>query len=121
MHKYYFEKLDVWRKSNELSKQVYRLTQKLRTQDRYEIGSQIRRSAISISANIAEGVSRLSNKDKARFINLAYSSSWETLSHLILLYELELIKENEYLETRMKIELITRQLNSLHSTIKSKI
>lgn len=113
MHKYYFEKLTVWQNARILVKRIYHLTESFPGRERFGITDQIRRAALSISANIAEGMSRRTNKDKSRFINQAYSSGIEVLNFLILSVDLDYLKEEEYLNLREKIELITNQLGAL--------
>ena len=71
MREFSFEKLIVWQKAHSFSIAIYRITQDFPLEERYSLTSQIRRSAISISSNIAEGSSRNSKKDKARFIEIA--------------------------------------------------
>ncbi|SHL11832.1 four helix bundle protein [Flavobacterium chilense] len=75
--------------------------------------SQIKRSSSSIATNIAEGTSRNSNKDKAHFLTISYSSAMETLNHLILSKDLKYISENEYVQCREKLEKICNQINNL--------
>lgn len=72
--KYGFEKLEVWQKSRLLVKKVYMITKTFLTEEKYGITSQLRRAYISISSNIAEGSTRWSKKDKARFYEVAYGA-----------------------------------------------
>ena len=81
---------------------------------------QLRRATISISSNIAEGSGRNSNKDKAHFTNIAFSSAIEVLNQLIISQELNFIKTEEYNLVRSKIESITNKLNSLRNYQHSK-
>jgi four helix bundle protein len=69
-----FQDLLVWQKSHQLVLDVYRISAKLPKEEVYGLTSQIRRAAMSIPANIAEGFKRKSNKDKARFYNIAEGS-----------------------------------------------
>ena len=69
-----FQDLLVWQKSHQLVFDVYRISAKLPKEEVYGLTSQIRRAAMSIPANIAEGFKRKSNKDKARFYNIAEGS-----------------------------------------------
>lgn len=87
--------------------------------EQYGITNQIRRVTFSISANIAEGISRKTNADKARFINQAYSSSIEVLNFLIISHELTWIETEKYIELRKKIESITNKLNSFYNKLKN--
>jgi len=66
MRKFYFEKLDVWQNSREFVKQIYEVTKFFPEEEKYGLTSQIRRASLSISANISEGTSRNTEKDKAR-------------------------------------------------------
>jgi four helix bundle protein len=78
-----FRDMDVWRKANELSYQVFELTKALPRSEDYGLTSQIRRSANSIAANIAEGFGRNTRKDKRNFYIIARGSAFETQSHLL--------------------------------------
>lgn len=79
----------------------------------FGITSQIKRSSSSIATNIAEGTSRNTNKDKAHFLTISYSSAMETLNHLILSKDLNYISEQEYIQCREKLEKICNQINNL--------
>ena len=65
---YGFEKLDVWNISRELNKFIYQITKEFPNEEKFGLTSQIRRSAISIPSNIAEGYGRESNKEYLRFL-----------------------------------------------------
>lgn len=118
MHVFYFEKLDVWQNARILAKDIYVLTATFPSDEKFGLVSQIRRATISISANIAEGMSRNTNKDKSRFINQSFSSSIEVLNFLIITKDLELITDEEYIKLREKVEKITNQLNALSNRLK---
>ena len=117
MHKFSFEKLDVWIESKELTKSIYNLTLSFPDSEKFGLVSQLRRASVSICSNIAEGTSRISDKDKAHFISMSYSSTMEVLNQLILSYELEYISESNYLNCRNQINSITNKLNSLRNYI----
>ena len=72
-YKYSFEKLNVWQNARKFVMEVYQITDKFPKHEKFGLIDQIRRAAVSIPANIAEGTSRLSNKDQAHFTNIAYS------------------------------------------------
>ncbi len=76
----------------------------------------MRRAAISVSSNIAEGTSRSSYKDQAHFSQIAFSSLMELLSQLILAKDLKYINEFTYKETRELIEELSRQINALRKS-----
>lgn len=77
-----FEKLAVWQRAVEYADLIYGLTQDFPTEERFGLTSQLRRSAVSISSNIAEGTSRSSGTDLARFVEIAYGSLLESISEL---------------------------------------
>jgi four helix bundle protein len=113
MFQYAFEKLDVWQKSIELCVSIYRLTGSFPNDEKFGLISQIRRCAASVSANLAEGSVRFSNKDKIRFYEISYGSLMELLNYLILIKKLELIDEPAYQELRSKIDEIANKSNAL--------
>lgn len=110
---YSFEKLQVWIESKELTKHIYKVTQEFPENEKFGIISQLRRATISICSNIAEGVSRNTNREKARFITIAYSSAVEVVNQLIISYELEFITQKQYHTLRKQLESITNKLNAL--------
>lgn len=75
---------------------IYRLMNKYPEQERYCLCAQMRRSAVSVTSNIAEGTSRSSMKDKIHFIEIAYGSLMELLSQLQVSFDLGYITEAEY-------------------------
>ncbi|WLD24695.1 four helix bundle protein [Flavobacterium dauae] len=115
MKGYYFERLDVWQGSRKFVKEIYIITKRFPEEEKFGIINQIRRASLSICANIAEGTSRQSEKDKARFINQAFSSGIEVMNFLILSNDLDFIREPEYIKLREDLEKITNQLNSLYN------
>ncbi len=115
-HKYSFEKLFVWQNARKLAFDIYRITDKFPRHEMYGLSDQLRRAAVSITANIAEGSSRISKKDQAHFTNMAYSSLMELLSHLYITYDMQYINEIKLSELKSKIYKISNQLNSLHKS-----
>lgn len=113
MYIFSFEKLEVWKESKELVKNIYDLTSGFPNEERFGLTSQLRRASISIASNLAEGTSRTTNKDKARFTTISYSSTMEVLNQLILSKELEFISEEDYNKIREQIYKISNMLNAL--------
>ena len=113
MYIFSFEKLKVWQDAIQLSKEVYKITSTFPNDEKFGLVSQMRRATNSIAANLAEGTSRNTNKDKAHFTTIAYSTTMEVLNHVILSKELEFITEENYLELREKIYKISNMLNAL--------
>ncbi|MBR9756532.1 MAG: four helix bundle protein [Algicola sp.] len=105
MHK--VEDLKIWKKSIKLTKTVYLLTSELPSDEKYGLNSQIKRSAISIPSNIAEGAGRNSNKEFKYFLSVANGSAYELQTQLILSTELNLIakeKVNPVIELCIEIQ-----------------
>jgi len=113
---YSFETLDVWKEARKFAVKVYKVTKKLPPDERYSLVSQMRRSGISISSNLAEGSSRESFKDQARFSEISFGSLMELLNHFIHCYDLEFISENELIDLRMDIDLIGYKLDGLRKS-----
>lgn len=78
-----FTEMPVWKKSMELSTEIFKISSGLPKAEDYGLTSQLRRSANSISANISEGFGRNSNKDKCQFYIVARGSAFETQNHLL--------------------------------------
>lgn len=113
MRKFSFEKLEVWHLSRTFTKNVYKISAKFPEDEKYGLSSQIRRSAVSVSSNIAEGSARITGKEQARFTEIAYSSLLESLNQLIAAVDLDYIHESELNEQRPLIEEIANKLNKL--------
>ena len=83
-----FKELIIWQRGIEITKQVYQKIKGMPQNAKYELGSQMFRSAISIPSNIAEGSSRTSAKDYKRFLEIALGSSFELETQVIILDEI---------------------------------
>jgi len=114
--KYAFEKLHVWEDIRNMIKDIYKITASFPDHEKYGLVPQIRRAAISISSNLAEGSSRTSFKDQAHFHQLAYSSLMEVLSQLIVSHDLGFISEDQYLQIRTQTEAISLKINALRNS-----
>lgn len=120
MKKYTFEKLDVWQKSRILVKRIYEITKSFPDEEKFGLTSQIRRASISISSNLAEGSSRQSFKDQAKFSIISYGSLMEVLNQLILANDLDFISLDKLQETRPLIEEISNKLDKLTKSQQSR-
>ena len=87
----HFQELIVWQKAHELVLEIYRLTRKFPKEETYGLISQLRRSAVSVPANIAEGFKKKGKNDKARFMNIAQGSLEETRYYLLLATDLNFV------------------------------
>ena len=113
MHSFSFEKLKVWQESRYITKRIYLLTKEFPAVEKFGLTNQLRRAAVSVCSNIAEGSSRTTQKDQAYFYQMAYSSLMEVLNQLIISVDLEYLNEKAYNETREKIEKIANMINAL--------
>jgi four helix bundle protein len=108
-----FKELRVWSKAHELTMLVYKLTRAFPRDEVYGLTSQVRRSAASIGANIAEGCGRRSDGEMTRFLQIARGSASETEYHLLLAKDLGLLPEAEFRDTEQKVGEVQRMLTSL--------
>jgi len=109
-----FENLQVWQDTRLLVKEVYVLTKQFPDDEKFGLTNQIRRAAISVSSNLAEGSSRVTDKDKAHFTNMAITSALEVIDHLIGAFDLEYITKEIYTSKRDQLDEIIAKLNSLY-------
>lgn len=86
-----YRDLAIWQKAIQLAKEIYTTTSSLPLDEKYGLSLQVKRSVVSIAANIAEGHGRGGQKEFLRYLNIAYASLAETETHLILAYELSMI------------------------------
>ncbi|MEM9327082.1 MAG: four helix bundle protein [Bacteroidota bacterium] len=110
---YSFERLEVWKKSRALVKHVYDTTRSFPEEEKFGLTSQIRRAAVSISSNIAEGSTRRSPRDQARFYEISFGSLIEVLNQLVLASDLEYVSADSLRGLRERIDEIGRMLHSL--------
>lgn len=113
-----FEDLLVWQKGHQFVLEVYKMSKQFPKEEVYGLTSQFRRAAISITANIAEGYKRISNKEKLRFYNIAQASLEECRYFLILSKDLEYVK-SIYKEKEL-IEEVSKMLNAYCRSILNK-
>ena len=111
-----FEKLNVWLDSKELIKLIYAITKDFPSEEKFGLTNQLRRASVSIASNLSEGTSRNTNKDKAHFTTLSFSSLMEVLNQIIIARELNYIEENNYQLLRNEIEKISNKLNALRNS-----
>ncbi|MGM0547498.1 MAG: four helix bundle protein [Bacteroidota bacterium] len=89
MHRY--KKLDIWKRAISLATDIYKVTTNFPTEEKYGLVSQLRRCVVSIGSNIAEGAGRNTNKEFKRFLSIAYASSCELETQLIISKNLDLL------------------------------
>ena len=114
-----YRDLIVWQKAMLLSVEVYRTTSRFPRSELYGLVSQMRRSAISIPSNIAEGSLRFSRKDFRRFLLIAFGSGAELETQLELSQQLGFINKKSQKITSSLLDEIMRMLNKMTNSLKS--
>jgi len=112
-YKFTFEKLRVWQEARIWVHDVFQLAKAFPVEERFGLSNQLTRSAVSVAANLAEGVSRISAKDQAHFSQLAYSSLMESACLVLLAGDLGWIRSDRLGQERQKIESLSNQINAL--------
>ena len=107
------EKLDVWNMAIEFVIVVYRMTETFPSHERFGLTSQIRRSAVSVPANIAEGAARRTSKEFNQFLSHAQGSASELETELLIAFRLGYLQEEQYLSARKTIDSIGRMIVGL--------
>jgi four helix bundle protein len=113
-----FEKLLFWQKSIVLAKNVYILCQEINSDEKYGLISQIKRSAVSIPSNIAEGSGRNGSKEFNHFLAVALGSAFELQTQLILIRELNLLPEEKINALLSEVSEIQRMIYSFKNNLK---
>lgn len=120
-YKYSFERLEVWQLSRAYVAKVYEISTTLFPPvEIYALGSQIQRAAVSISSNIAEGVSRKTPKEQLRFLEMAYASLMETYNQWYIALDIHYIDENTFNELRKHVDRIANKINAFSRSIKER-
>jgi four helix bundle protein len=114
-----FEKLDVWQKAIDFADLVYNQTRHFPADERFGLTTQMRRAAVSISSNIAEGSSRSSKSDFARFIEIATGSVFEAVSQAFIGRRQSLFSEDQFREIYADAEELSRMLSGLRKSLLS--
>jgi four helix bundle protein len=108
-----FKELIVWRKAHAVTLAIYAATRSFPKEELYGLTSQLRRSAASIGANIAEGCGRRSDGEMCRFLQIAYGSATEVRYHLLLAHDLHVLEENLFQQLDRDVDEVQRMLTSL--------
>ncbi|MDZ7795661.1 MAG: four helix bundle protein [Candidatus Marinimicrobia bacterium] len=106
--------MDIWKDSRKFVCMIYEVSKDFPSYELYGLGNQMRRSAVSVMANISEGSSRISKKDFAHFLQFAYSSLMEVLSHCYHHFDLGYINDEKIKEIKPHIYMISNKLNALY-------
>ena len=116
-----FEEIQAWQKARQVTREIYEITARGEFTKDFGLRDQIRRAAVSIMANIAEGHGRRSNKEFANFLNIARASVAEVQSHLYVALDLNYIKQDGFSRVYDLLEEISRMTISLAKHLLSKL
>ncbi|MBQ6188648.1 MAG: four helix bundle protein [Bacteroidaceae bacterium] len=119
MEEFYYRKLDVYKNAKFLSHEICKLIKTYPVDERYALCDQLRRAAMSIPINIAEGFGRFSSKEKAHFIQIAFGSLNEVMCELELSLDEKYITQEQLSNLESLILSVKRQLSVLHRSILS--
>ncbi|RFN57655.1 four helix bundle protein [Marixanthomonas ophiurae] len=116
MHR--FKQLEVWKKSRAFCKHIYKITILFPESEKFGLVNQLRRASVSVPSNIAEGASRKSNKDFARFLEIAIGSCYEMETQIILSNDLGFIDKKTCKLVLEDLETIIKMTSKFKSTLK---
>lgn len=112
-----YKDLIVWKKSVQLSVDVYKMSHDLPKNELYALTSQIQRCAVSIPSNIAEGQRRESKKEFLRFLRVAYGSGAELETQLLIASKIGYLTKSKYIKLNEDLEQVLKMLNRLISVL----
>ena len=115
------QKLEAWCKAIDFVIEVYKSTEGFPKEERFGLTSQIRRAAVSVPANIAEGAGRQSNKEFVHFLSNAQGSASELETELIIAHRLGYLNGNEFDEVHSSLDRIGRLITGLSRHLKRRI
>ena len=119
MNRYSYKNLNVYQDAKAFVVAVYKLLDRFPDSEKFALCNQIRRAAISVTSNIAEGVSRTSVKEKIHFLEIAYASMMEVDSQLDISVDLQYIDIDQYESINKQVNNIGRQLSVLRNKYKA--
>ena len=112
-----FRDLVVWQKAMDLTVMVYNLVKHLPREESFALTDQIRRAAVSVPSNIAEGQGRITSKEFIRFLSMARGSLWELSTQIELCERLHYLDKNQTATIHSTITEIAKMLNALSNSI----
>lgn len=117
---YSFEKLKAWQEARNLAKDIYMLINKFPKVEQFALSDQMRRAAISIPSNIAEGNARSSNKERIHFLEFAYGSLMEIYCQSILANDLGYIDNCDLENIKEKIQSVSKLISGLKTSLEKR-
>jgi len=112
-----FEKLDVWGKAVDFADFIYTVTEAFPSEERFGLTNQMRRAAVSVASNIAEGTSRNSKTDFARFVEIATGSLFEVVTQATIAERRRYFRGDEYAQVYGTAEELSRMLSGLRRAL----
>ena len=114
-----FKKLEIWRRSQDFCVKIYEVTREFPKSEMFGLQSQIRRCAVSIPSNIAEGTSRNSNKEFTRFLEIALGSAYELETQLIIANRLNYIEKCTFDKTSEELNAVIQMTMKFRSRLRT--
>ncbi len=114
-----FRDLNIWQKTKAYAVALYKVTEQFPRSELYGLTNQIRRAAVSMPANIAEGFRRKTKKEKLQFLRIAYGSGAELETHLEISRDLNYLPETSYANLALELESIMKMMNSALRSLES--
>ena len=115
-----FRELIVWQKSYQLCLEIYRITRSFPKEEKYGLISQVRRAAVSVPSNIAEGYGRKTTPDYVRSLYVAYGSNCELETQILLSRDLLYINKEDSKKIQENIEEVERMLKALIKSLEKR-
>lgn len=115
----YYQDLIVWQKAMRLAREVYTIARQLPIEEKFALADQIRRSAVSIPSNIAEGQSRGTSKDFIHFLHIARGSNAELMTQVLLCVDFGYINDETACSVKNLSNDVGRLINALIARLKS--
>lgn len=116
---HHLEQLKVWKLAMEIAKDVYIITKDFPSEEKFGLTSQVRRAAVSIASNIAEGAGRYSDKEFAQFLSIASGSSFEVRTQLLLSEQLGFSSNENLIDVLNKLSELERMILGLRKSLKT--
>ena len=116
-----FERLNCWKYARTLVKNIYSVTGQFPESEKFGLVNQLRRAAVSVSSNVAEGAGRQAPKDQKHFYTMAYGSLCEIMNQLIIAFDLEFITEQQLSQFREEITTVAKLLSGMSTATQKRI
>ncbi len=115
MHR--FKDLEIWKLSRTFCSQIYRITSSFPDSEKFGLTNQLRRASVSVPSNIAEGCSRISNKDFSRFLEISIGSIYEIETQLLIAFDLGYVNKEELDDLLNDLDKIIKMTAKFRSTL----